>query len=337
MEAERILAASPDGFVAFDRDLRCTYVNDAATRMADRSAEQMLGRSVQEALPDVAAGRLQQELERSLRDNARVDLEHFDSSRNRWYESRVYPAGDGICVHFVDITARKESDRRKDEFLATLAHELRNPLAPMLLATEVLRRATSAEQTSIARAAIDRQVATMARVIDDLADVSRISDGKMDLHCKTVELADVLRRALETTQPLLATAGQELLLELPQASLWLHADPTRLAQALSNLINNASKYSAPHYRIWVSAREVDGHAVVRVRDEGMGIEPEMLARVWDLFVQGGKFLERGSGLGVGLTIARTIVELHGGSVEARSDGLGQGSEFTVRVPVAPGN
>ena len=340
MEVERILAGSSDGFVAFDRDFRYTYVNDAAARMSGKSREQMLGQHVWQLFPEAAGGHLQKEFERSLRDNVRVELEYFDPGRNRWYENRVYPTGYGICVQFTDITARKtaeealrESDRRKDEFLATLAHELRNPLAPMRLATEVLRRTTNPAQTEFARDAIDRQVATMARLIDDLMDVSRIAHGKIDLHSRPVELEDVLQRAIETSRPLLEAASQELLLGLPRTSLWLNADRTRIAQVLSNLINNASKYSAPRGRIWVTAEEVDRHAVVRVRDEGAGIEPQMLACVWDLFVQGGNFLARGSGLGVGLALARRLVELHGGSVEARSDGLGHGAEFTIRLPV----
>ena len=185
MEVERILAGSSDGFVAFDRDFRYTYVNDAAARMSGKGAQEMLGQNVWQLFPDAAGGHLQREFERAMRDDVRVELEYFDAGRKRWYENRIYPAGDGICVHFVDITVRKaaeealrESDRHKDEFLAILAHELRNPLAPLRLATEILRRATDAEQVSAAHDAINRQVDAMARLIDDLVGVSQISGGR---------------------------------------------------------------------------------------------------------------------------------------------------------------
>ena len=195
MEVERILAGSSDGFVAFDRDFRCTYVNEAAARMLGRSAEQVLGQQARTLFSDPAADRLAEDLEFAMRDRMRVEIEHFDSARARWHEIRVYPIEGGLCVHLVDITARKtaagalgDRDRCRDEFHAMLAHELRNALASMRLAAEVFRRTTTVEQASLAREAIDRQVATMAQLIDELQGVGCVSRCEFGLQEEPVKL-----------------------------------------------------------------------------------------------------------------------------------------------------
>jgi signal transduction histidine kinase/CheY-like chemotaxis protein len=232
----------------------------------------------------------------------------------------------------------REGDRRKDEFLATLAHELRNPLAPIRNALRILRLAQrdgdAAEQ---ARAMIERQVGQMVRLVDDLLDVSRISRGKLTLRRERVDLASVVEAALETSRPAIVAGGHALRVELPDEPLWLDGDATRLAQIFLNLLNNAARYTtAPGHIELRVARDGDA-AVVSVRDTGIGIPAEMLPRVFDMFMQANdRSAERdGGGLGIGLTLVKQLVELHHGTVEARSDGAGKGSEFVVRLPLAP--
>jgi signal transduction histidine kinase len=229
---------------------------------------------------------------------------------------------------------RREADRRKDEFLATLAHELRNPLAPIRMATEVLKRVPDANAAEGARNVIERQVINMARLIDDLMDLSRISRGKIELRKETVDLQSVLQEAIEATQPLLTAAKQPLSVQLPSQPMRVRGDRVRLTQVFTNLLNNASKYSDAEARVAVDARIEGGDVVVTVSDDGIGIEPEMLPKVWDMFVQANRSMERShGGLGIGLTIVRSLVEMQGGSVHAASPGLGRGATFTVRLPL----
>ncbi len=230
-----------------------------------------------------------------------------------------------------------QADRRKDEFLATLAHELRNPLAPIRNAMHLLRRpaldATTREQ---ARELMDRQVGQLTRLVDDLLDVSRISRGKIQLRKEPVDLAVVVRRAVEVTRPLIEAQEHELSLSLPTEPLALEADPVRLEQILVNLHTNAAKYTEPGGRIGLSAEREGSWVMVRVQDGGIGIAPEMLPRVFDLFIQVDSSRERSQGgLGIGLSLVRRLVEMHGGTVAAFSAGLGQGSEFVVRLPWRP--
>jgi PAS domain S-box-containing protein len=228
----------------------------------------------------------------------------------------------------------KEAARRKDEFLAMLAHELRNPLAPIRNALHVMKMAgANGDAVESARQMTERQVQHMVRLVDDLLDVSRIMRGRVELRKEPVDLATVIARGVETAQPMLDAQGQELLLAVPPEPLWLEADPTRLAQVVANLVHNAAKFSERAGRVWVTAERQGGEAVIRVRDEGAGIRPDLLPHVFDLFVQADRSLERSQGgLGIGLTVVRSLVELHGGTVTARSEGPGKGSEFVVRLP-----
>jgi signal transduction histidine kinase/CheY-like chemotaxis protein len=233
----------------------------------------------------------------------------------------------------------KEADRRKDEFLAMLAHELRNPLAPIRNALHLMRMPGLSDETiEQARQMTERQVLHLVRLVDDLLDVSRIMRGRIELRKEPVELADVIARAVETAQPVLDARGQELVLTVPPGPLRLEADPARLTQVIGNLLNNAAKFSQRPGRVWLTAeKSLQGNEVVlivKVRDEGSGIQADLLQHVFDLFVQGDRTLARShGGLGIGLTVVRKLVELHGGSVTAHSEGPGKGSEFIVRLPV----
>jgi signal transduction histidine kinase/DNA-binding response OmpR family regulator len=228
----------------------------------------------------------------------------------------------------------QEADRRKNEFLAMLAHELRNPLAPIRTAVEILRlRGRDLGRLESARDVIERQVTQLARLVDDLLDVSRVTSGKIRLQIQPLEMAAVIAHALETARPLFEARRQKLTVDLPPAKLWVMADLARLSQVLANLLNNAAKYTEEGGRVSLSARSEDGEIVVRVRDTGIGIPKEALPIVWELFTQVDRSLDRSQGgLGIGLTVVRRIVELHGGRVEALSDGPGRGSEFVVRLP-----
>jgi signal transduction histidine kinase len=227
------------------------------------------------------------------------------------------------------------ADRRKDEFLAMLGHELRNPLAPIANAVHVMRMlGVENPQLCWARDVIDRQVGQMVRLLGDLLDVSRISRGKITLKKESVELSAVVGIAVESSRPLLEARRHELTLEMPSEAVWLQADLARLAQVVANLLNNAGKYTEKGGRIGLTAERQGDEVVLRVADNGTGIAPEMLPRVFDLFSQSERTLDRSDGgLGIGLTLVKSLVELHEGSIEAFSEGLGKGSDFVVRLPV----
>jgi signal transduction histidine kinase/ActR/RegA family two-component response regulator len=231
-----------------------------------------------------------------------------------------------------------EGDRRKDEFLATLAHELRNPLAPMRNALALLRsQGDEAPVRDNARTILERQLAQVVRLIDDLLDISRITRDKLVLRREPVTLASVIRDSIDTVRPTIDAAGHTLEVDLPDDPIPLDADRARLTQVFSNLLDNAAKYTEPGGRIGVFAQRKDGEVIVRVRDNGIGIPPEKLSRIFDLFVQVDASLERThGGLGIGLTLAQRLVAMHGGSIEVSSEGPGKGTEFRVRLPVAAG-
>jgi PAS domain S-box-containing protein len=267
----------------------------------------------------------------------------------RWMHSRgdCWRRGIGAKVVFLgvmmDITARKQMEealrdasRRKDQFLAMLAHELRNPLAPIYHGLYLLRRSTApTPDAERIHAMLDRQMKHIIRLVDDLLDASRITLGKIELKRAPVELATVVHSAVEMSRPLIEDAHHQLDVLLPSESMIIDADPVRLTQALSNLLNNAAKYTEEGGRISVAARTGGGQVEISVRDTGTGIPKAMLDRVFDLFIQGQD--ENGQtrpGLGIGLTMVRLLVNMHGGQVEARSDGVGKGSEFLVRLPLA---
>jgi len=277
------------------------------------------------------------------------------------YASRFgNPELNRVAVIFNDITERKnaddalraneralaqqaaalrQADRNKDEFLAMLAHELRNPLAPLRNASQILQTpGINGNDRATAQALISRQIDNMSRMIDDLLDVSRITEGKIELKKQPVLLDTILIAASEGARSLCEIHSQTLTVSLPDEPVYLHADATRLEQVLGNLLGNASKYSGENTHITLSAERdsssPDPQVVIRVRDNGMGIDPTLLPRVFELFVQASRTLDRAhGGLGIGLTIVHRLVKLHGGSIEAYSEGQGKGAEFVVRLPI----
>jgi CheY-like chemotaxis protein len=254
---------------------------------------------------------------------------------------------DGILLHAVEITesvqARHEvegladklrkADHSKDEFLAMLAHELRNPLAPIVTALQLMNVRHNAQGAVRERNIIERQVHHLSRIVDDLLDVSRITRGVIDLRREPVELSTVVERAVEVAQPVIDARHHHLRVSVPRERLLVDADPVRIAQVVANLLNNAAKYTDPGGRIEIEGLREGGEVVLRVRDNGHGIAPEQIGSMFELFVQGDRSLDRAQGgLGIGLTLARRLVELHGGTLQAKSAGPSLGSEFTMRLP-----
>jgi PAS domain S-box-containing protein len=262
-----------------------------------------------------------------------------DDGIPRFDEGGVFTGYLGSCI---DLTERRqaeerlrEADRRKDEFLAMLSHELRSPLAPIRNALSLLDEADDEPLVRAqARGILDRQVRQLTRLVDDLLDIARISRGSISLRREIVRLDEIVAGAIETSRPLIEDASHQLYVDLPQEPIWLFADRARLTQVISNLLNNAARYTPSGGRIDVTARAAGGELAIAVRDDGIGIEAGLLTGIFDMFFQAGSGSRQATGgLGIGLALARQLVELHGGSIEARSEGAGRGSEFTVRVPL----
>jgi len=284
-----------------------------------------------------------------------IRFRHFKTGEARWmaYKVLTLPDADGRPIAFAtvsqDITERKrleddlrhlatdlsEADRRKNEFLAILAHELRNPLAPISNAARALRVAGGdGEALRAASEMLERQVGQMSRLVDDLLDMSRITQGKIELRKERLELAPIVEQAIEAVRPLYKSMNHELTVTLPSQPVHMNADRVRLAQIVGNLLNNACKFTDRGGHVWLSVETSDGEVEIRVRDNGIGITRENLPRLFDMFAQVDTSLERSrDGLGIGLTLVKTLVELHDGTVTVTSEGLGRGSEFVVRLPV----
>lgn len=329
-----------------DADLRYVYVNESTSRSFGIPSERWIGHTDLELFGPEVGTRMRDIDERVLREN-RVIREQKTSPANEKLHYVVHrfplpmPEGRiGIGATAVDVTREKaierrlrEADQRKDAFIATLAHELRNPLAPLGNAARLLARRPEREVVEWATGVIDRQVAQMARLLEDLLDVSRIKRNRLELRRARVSLQEILDAACEQSRPLLQEARQELRLDIPSDPVYLDGDKTRLAQVFANLLNNAARYTRGPGKVTVVASEEGGEVVVSVRDSGVGIDPGALGSIFDEFFQLQPADQRGEGgLGLGLPLVKGLVELHGGSVTAQSEGVGKGSEFIVRLP-----
>lgn len=339
--------------LAWIKDLegRYVYANAAAMTIFGHSADSLYGKTDAELFPAETAAMFIENDRRAIASEAGLQLvetmQHQDGTVHHSLVSKFpirNPKGGHLLVGgmAIDITDRlraeeslQEANRRKNDFLATLAHELRNPLAPLRTGLELLRLAEG--NTSVidqTRNMMERQLGHMVRLIDDLLDVSRITRGRLALRREPVELGPVVRDAIDTSRPLFDALGHTFTASLPTDSIFLDADRTRLTQVFSNLLNNAAKYTNPGGQISLTARPLDGEVQIVVRDSGIGIAANHLPHIFESFSQLIPTLERSQGgLGVGLGLARALVELHGGTIEARSGGLGAGSEFSVRLPM----
>ncbi len=341
-----IFLTDPDGVI--------TSWNVAAERVLGYTEAQAISQhfSIIFTPEDLQNGLPEWEL-RTAREQGRVEDErwHVKKGGERfWALGIVTPLHDtegrlsGFSKILRDITERKrledslrEAAQRKDQFLAMLGHELRNPLAPLRSLTEILLRLKPEDDVrDRAYAMMDRHVGHLTRLVDDLLDVSRISRGLVELRRESVNIAEVANQAVEMAAPAVEGRGHDLSLTLPRKPLRVEGDATRLTQVIFNLLNNAAKYTDPGGRIWLTIEREGQDAVVRVRDNGSGMPPDLVPRVFDLFTLGSRSLDRAQGgLGLGLTLVKRLVEMHGCTVEARSEGLGKGSEFIVRRPALP--
>ena len=348
------LASIGDAVISTDRGARVTFLNPVAEALTGWKSSEAAGEplaSVFEIVNEETRAPVQNPALRALRDGAVVALQNqavlvAKSGTETPIDDSAAPIRDaqgimtGAVLIFRDISERKsaevalrDADRRKDEFLAVLAHELRNPLAPMRNALEMIRlSADDPAVMSTVRGTMERQVDHMVRLTDDLLDVSRITRNRLELRRRPVDLAVIVHRAMESSDPLLKERRHTVTLALPTVPLLINADEGRLAQVLYNLLGNAAKYTHPGGRIHVSAMRDGADAVITVADNGIGIARENLQSVFEMFTQVDSSLERSQGgLGIGLTLSRRIVELHGGTIDAASDGPDQGSTLTIRL------
>ena len=339
---------SPSGVFLKDEEGRYLFMNRVGEQIAGRT--DWPGKTDDELLPDAVAAEIRAHDKLVLSQNApsEYDLTMNTPHGLRTLRSVKFPLRDAAGQRYVgsitaDITdqraaheALRDADRRKDQFIATLAHELRNPLAPIRTAVNILGRPGTAEtDRAWSREVIERQVAHMTRLVDDLLDVARVTSGKLVLRRERVTLESVVAAALETSAPALDAAGHRLVTHMPAAQALVDGDPTRLAQVVSNLLNNSAKYTPRGGRIELRVEQAGGDAVIAVLDNGAGFPPKLAQQLFEPFAQWAPVQHSAAGLGIGLSLVRGIVELHGGKASAASAGPGQGSRFEVRLPLAP--
>ena len=364
-EAERqkfvtLVENSTDFIGISDLDGTPTFVNHAGLELVGlRSFGEAMSTPVREFFfPEDQSWIMQDFFPQVLADGhgeVEVRFRHFRTGDAIWMAYKVIVLADesgkpnGFATVSQNVTERREmldevralatnlseADRRKNEFLATLAHELRNPLAPISNAVQVLRRRGAGDVDAVESSSelLERQVAQMSRLVDDLIDMSRITSGRIELRKERIDLSTVVTHAVETTRPQFRSMNQELRIAIPEEPVMLYADPARLTQVLGNLLNNACKFSNRGGKVWLTVAPENGDVDIRVRDNGIGMTQDEIPRVFDMFTQLDTSLERSrDGLGIGLTLVRTLVELHGGSITVHSEGRGRGSEFVVRLP-----
>ena len=357
-----MLQSIGDAVIATDGDGRVSFMNAVAEELTAWTHAEARGKPLDEVFRitnEVTADVVESPVTKVLREGVVVGLANHTvltakDGTKRPIEDSAAPIRDGDRIHGVVLvfrdaseareTARRirkseeelrENDKRKNEFLAMLAHELRNPLAAIGNAVMLSTHSGLQEHLDWSMDVINRQIKHLTRLIDDLLDVSRINRGKIELRRDIVEITPILDSAVETVRPLIDERNHELSIALGRGNLWLHADPTRLEQVVTNLLTNAAKYTTNRGRIWLSAGQDGGDVVISVKDTGIGIAADKLPEMFELFAQGDRTLARSEGgLGIGLTVVRKLVEAHGGSVTARSDGIDKGSEFSIRLPAA---
>ena len=355
-----IVESSNDAIVGKSLDGIIQSWNAAAEHLFGYTAEEAVGQHISLVIPPERLAE-EDEIIASLKKGKRI--EHYETERLRRDGQHIAvsltispirdDAGNVVGASKIarDITERKrldddlrrlaanlsEADRRKNEFLATLAHELRNPLAPMSNMLEVVKRADGDSHIiKTAHATLERQLGQMIRLVDDLLDLNRVTHDRLELRRGEVELSSVIQQAVEVARPLIDSAGHHLTIDLPDKPIYLNADQARLAQVFGNLLNNSCKYTKPGGTVSLSAKREGDEVVVTVKDNGAGIPHDKLNSIFDMFMQVDRTSERSQGgLGIGLTLVKRLTEMHGGSIEARSAGEGRGSEFIVRLPVLP--
>jgi signal transduction histidine kinase/CheY-like chemotaxis protein len=331
-------------------DFEFEYINPLGAAIVKFTPERVVGQPVTAIMAGACAAGLFDSLGAVVESGTPVDIELADSSSSpaAWLRYLIVKVEDGVAVSFSDITQTRQlalelkqraadlqrADTIKSLFLATLAHELRNPLAPIRNGLAILKTRIPADLASI-HAMMERQMQLATRLIDDLLDASRIDRGKLELHRQNVTLESVVNAAIETARPNIEAKSHELVVLYAPRTLHVEGDPTRLAQVLANVLNNAAKYTPPKGRIEISMRAKAEHALIRVRDNGIGIAPAHLERIFEMFVQlDSSKTQAAAGLGLGLALARSLITQHGGEITARSAGLGKGSEFRIRLPLA---
>ena len=351
-----IVERCPFGIFIVDDEFRIASMNQGSRQGAFANVQPIIGRPLDEAMrvlwTEPVAADVIENFRHTLATGESYHSQNFlharfDVGQTEAYEWELHridlPNGrfGAVCYYFDSTLLREaerklsEADQKKDEFIAVLAHELRNPLAPIRNGLKLMKLASNnPEAVEKARSMMERQVGHMVRLIDDLLDLSRITQGNLELKPERVELAMVIRNAVETSQPLIEQMGHALDLVVPTAPIYLRGDMTRLAQIISNLLNNSAKYTARGGRIRLSAEQLGNEIVVTVKDNGVGIPAHMIGKIFEIFTQVDRSSEQAkSGLGIGLSLVQRLVELHGGSVEAHSEGIGRGSAFVVRLPV----
>ena len=351
-ERAALLESITDAFYALDRQFRFTYVNQRALDYFKKERAELLGRRIDEVFPVLRGTPIETHLQRALCEQCSEAFEILSPVAGAWLELNIYPAGQGLAIYFRDISDRKraeqelqrtqeilrESDRRKSEFLALLAHELRNPLAPIGNGLKILQLRTASPDPVAARTLemMERQLKHLVRLVDDLLDVGRITSGKLQLRTQRVLMADVLATAVDITRGLIDTRGQQLAVDIRAQDLTVEADPDRLVQVVSNLLTNSAKYTERGGWIRLVLEREGREAVVAVMDNGIGIPPQAIENVFEMFSQLGSHPSRSEGgLGIGLALVSRLVQMHGGKVSAASEGPGKGSTFTVRLPLDP--
>ncbi len=345
-----LVEAMQQGAVTLSPGGAIIYCNAGFAQMVKRTAEKIIGVPIDSLFSPADHSILTQRLaETNSAKQTELTLKADDGTRlpvlvsfNRLPLEGVL----AVCLVITDLTEHKhnqrlqDTDRRKDEFLAMLAHELRNPLAPIANAAQMLCLWSQGASDEIRSACdvVDRQVRQMSRIVDDLLDISRITRGKINLQKTVIEVSSIISAAVETSRPLIESRKHKLNIALASEALKIFADVTRMAQVITNLLNNAAKYTEEGGEIWLGVDRDGSTATITVRDNGVGIPAELLPLVFDLFTQADRTIDRSQGgLGIGLTLVRSLVELHQGSVSASSKGPGQGSQFVVRLPLVTGS